>query len=171
MSGFERGFALTVGQEGGYDCNPVDRGNWTGGAVGLGQLRGTRFGISAASYPTLDIAGLSLAQAQAIYRGDYWQRVAGDLLPDAVAIVAFDIAVNQGVGTSARLLQAALGVAVDGVIGPATTAAARGCADLAALLDEMGARRALAYAGTAGLASFGLGWMRRVFAVRRAAAA
>ena len=59
MDNFERCFAFTLGAEGGYSNNPADPGNWTGGAVGNGELRGTNFGISASAYPQLDIANLT----------------------------------------------------------------------------------------------------------------
>lgn len=32
-------------------------GNWTGSMIGRGAMRGTKYGVSAASYPYLDIAG------------------------------------------------------------------------------------------------------------------
>jgi hypothetical protein len=32
-----------------------DPGNWTGGAIGKGELRGTKWGISAQTYPQIDI--------------------------------------------------------------------------------------------------------------------
>lgn len=76
-SAFDAAFALTVGEEGGFSQDPRDGGNWTGGAPGKGSLRGTKYGISAASYPTLHIDALTLADAKAIYRRDFWGAVAG----------------------------------------------------------------------------------------------
>ncbi len=119
---FGRCFAETVGEEGGFTADPADRGNWTGGSIGLGACRGTKFGISAASYPALDIASLSLADAKAIYARDYWAPIQGDKLPPALAMIVFDAAVNAGVGTAIRWLQGALGVARDGILGPLTVA-------------------------------------------------
>ena len=95
-------FADVVGREGGYSAERVDPGNWTGGAVGVCELRGTKFGISAGAYPSLDIAGLTLADAQATYRRDYWDRVRGDELP--LALFKFDAAMNNGIGHAARWL-------------------------------------------------------------------
>ena len=57
---FKQAFDLLIGHEGGYTNNPNDPGNWTGGKVNSGTLRGTKYGISAASYPTLDIKNLGL---------------------------------------------------------------------------------------------------------------
>jgi len=109
--------------EGGFQNNPKDPGNWTGGAVGSGVLKGTKYGISAASYPHLDIANLTIEQAKAIYLPDYWLAAGCDKAPDAVRYSLFDTAVNSGVGTAKVLLQRAVDVAQDGLIGPVTLAA------------------------------------------------
>ena len=126
MTSFDQAFAAVIGHEGGYTDDPRDAGNWTGGAAGQGALRGTNRGISAAAYPALDIAALTAADARAIYRRDYWDKVAGDSLPPPLALLVFDAAVNAGVGRAARWLQGAAGVHADGAIGPATLAAGGG---------------------------------------------
>lgn len=117
---FDAAFRLTVGEEGGYDTNPKDRGNWTGGVVGVGELRGTKYGVSAAAFPRLDIKNLTLAQARALYARNYWALAGCDRLPEGVDAVVFDAAVNHGVNGAIRLLQRAVGVFQDGIIGPVT---------------------------------------------------
>ena len=165
-SAFLDAFARLLPFEGGFSDDPADPGNWTGGAVGVGVLRGTKYGISAASYPTLDIAGLTPGAATALYRAGYWDKIAGDALPGPIAAELFDCAVNQGVGFAARTLQAALHVAVDGVIGPQTVAAAaRAGNDPLPVVVEIAARRAVRYAGSGGFSRFGYGWMRRLMDV------
>jgi lysozyme family protein len=86
--------------EGGFQNNPEDHGNWTGGRKGVGELKGTKFGISAASYPDLDIVNLTQEQADAIYRRDYWQRSGADKLQWPACLLIFDTAVLHGVGTA-----------------------------------------------------------------------
>ena len=163
MDVFARAFAVVIGEEGGWSAAPDDPGNWTGGAVGRGTLGGTKFGISAAAYPTLDVAALTLADAQAIYRRDYWERVRGDALPPALALLVFDAAVNNGVARASRWLQQALGVAEDGAIGPATLAAVTARAgDGAALATEFLALRLVFMAALPTWRAFGLGWARRL---------
>ena len=163
MDAFTAAFAVVVGEEGGFGADPTDPGNWTGGAVGSGRLAGTKFGISAAAWPDLDIAQLTLAAAQAIYRRDYWDRVRGDDLPPAVALLVFDAAVNNGTERAARWLQAALGVAEDGAIGPATLAAVTARADDGgALASEFLAQRLVFMAALPTWRAFGLGWARRL---------
>lgn len=162
-SAFDAFIALVWAGEGpGLDTTRSDRGNWTGGQVGVGDLRGSKRGISAMAYPTLDIANLTDDQARAIYRQDYWARIAGDSLPAAVAVLVGDEAVNQGIGAAARDLQAAVGLAQDGAIGPVTVAAVRAKNDICALVEEITARRAVRYAGTGTFPTFGIGWMRRL---------
>ena len=164
MDNFSRCFAFTLGAEGGYTDNPADPGNWTGGAMGHGQLRGTKYGISAAAYPALDIAALTEADAQAIYRRDYYMPLRGDELALPVAMVAFDGAVNAGVRRSVCWLQQAAGVSADGVLG-ARTLAAINATDALGLAREALARRLSFYSTSPGWGNFGLGWTRRVIAL------
>jgi lysozyme family protein len=166
MTVFEQACTIVVGHEGGYSAEAADPGNWTGGRVNVGQLRGTKFGISAGAYPDLDIANLSLADAEAIYRRDYWARVRGDELPPALALLVFDAAVSNGVGAAVRWLQIAAGTAVDGTLGPATlTAIGARAGDGAALCAEFQAQRLTFMAGLPTWRSFGLGWARRLCAL------
>ena len=62
---------------------------------------------------------------------------------------------------AARLLQEALNVGVDGIIGPITMGAAKG-ADPRELVCEIGARRMVLYGSLAHFRTFGLGWSRRL---------
>ena len=111
---------FTAQQEGGYSNDQNDPGNWTGGAKGVGIFKGTNHGISAAAYPDLDIANLTLDAAGIIARRDYWNRIGGDALPVGVDLMVFDFAFNAGVRASARILQQTVGAMPDGLIGQAT---------------------------------------------------
>lgn len=99
---WQRARAFVARWEGGYQNNPADVGNWTGCAVGQGENKGTKFGISACSYPHLDIVNLTEAEADAIYFRDYWQASGADKLPWPYALLAFDTAVLHGVGTARK---------------------------------------------------------------------
>lgn len=153
---FERAFGHVIGIEGGYVHDPADPGGET------------KFGISARAYSGRDIGNLTLSAARGIYRRDYWDRCQCDGLPPALAVAVFDAAVNQGVRPAARMLQRALGIGDDGIIGPVTLRAAH-AADPAAILADFMARRAVRYAGTAGFERFGRGWNRRLFVICLAA--
>ncbi len=122
---FSKAFDLVVGHEGGFQNNPKDRGNWTTGQIGKGKNKGTKFGVSAMSYPNLDIANLSLEQAMFIYNDDYWTKAGCDELPKGVDYFVFDAAVNHGVSRAIKILQQAVGATPDGELGPNTKAAIR----------------------------------------------
>lgn len=85
----------------------------------------TRFGISRKAHPTVDVEHLTREGALAIYARDYWAPVWGDEHEPGLALALFDAAVNQGVAVAIKQLQAVLGVAADGRMGPATVGAAR----------------------------------------------
>ena len=158
---FLRAFPIVVGAEGGLTTDPADPGNWTGGARGRGVCRGTQWGISAAAYPTLNIVRLTLSDAQALCRRDYWDRVRGDELPAAAALLVFDAAVNNGVSRAVHWRQMAAGVTADGVLGAQSMAAVH-ARPLPALLTEFQAQRLVFMAGLPTWRSFGLGWARRL---------
>ncbi|HUC16979.1 MAG TPA: glycosyl hydrolase 108 family protein [Acetobacteraceae bacterium] len=163
---FETAFNWVVGVEGDYTNDPGDPGNWTGGAVGSGQCNGTKYGISAASYPTLDIANLTEAEAEAIYQRDYWTPIQGDSLPQALALVIFDAAVNSGVSQSVQWLQVVIGATTDGNLGPETLAAMNGWTGGAdSLCSEVLAQRIAALGDDSNWNTFGLGWSRRCAAL------
>lgn len=169
---FDCAIAVVLAYEGGYTDDPGDPGNWTGGAVGVGTLEGTNYGISAAAYPTLDIPNLTEAAAEGIYQRDYWVPIQGDQMPLALALVTLDGAVNSGVSQSAKWLQIVLGVTVDGDIGPETLGAVSAWPGaLATLCSETLAERLCSLAQDADFSTFGLGWSRRVIALGFQAAA
>jgi len=152
MSDFDRAFEIIVGAEGGYVNDPKDPGGET------------KYGVCKRSYPDLDIKNLTLGQAKAIYKRDFWDAVKGDQLPSKLNILVFDSAVNQGVGAAAKMLQAALGVAQDGILGRDTmTAIAK--RDLTETCAMFMAGRALRYTGTRNFDLYGKGWFKRLFAV------
>ena len=161
MTAFEKAFTIVVGEEGGFGADPRDPGNWTGGRCGIGACRGTKYGISAASYPLVDIAGLSLESAKAIYQRDYWNAVRGDELPPPLAMLVFDSAVNNGAGQAVRWLQSAAGAHVDGIMGPQTIEAVEKATAME-LMSEFQSVRLVFMAGLPTWRTFGRGWARRI---------
>jgi lysozyme family protein len=156
MSTFDRAFDLVIGAEGGYVNDPKDPGGET------------NFGISKRAYPTLDIKNLTIDDAKDIYERDYWRAASCDRLPDVVAVALFDSAVNQGIRQATRMLQRALSVNDDGVLGSVTIAAANK-GNQNDLLISFCAERALHYASLSTFDTYGRGWMRRLFHVARVA--
>lgn len=80
----------------------------------------TRFGISQRSHPTVDVARITRADAEAIYHRDYWSALRAELLPPAIALLLFAAAVNLGNTPAARILQHCVGVKQDGIVGQVT---------------------------------------------------
>ncbi len=112
--------------EGGFSDDRQDPGNWTGGKVGVGVLKGTKYGIAANSHPHLDIRNLTQDEAIEIYREQYAPPVMFDDLPSGIDWVALDASINSGPKRSVVLIQRALGFSdedADGRMGPKTLAA------------------------------------------------
>lgn len=135
MSNFDYAIQFILQHEGGFQCMRGDSGNWTGAAIGSGELKGTNYGICAASYPNLDIRNLTREQAIEIYHRDFW-RAAWDQLDKRVAAKVLDISVNCGQTLGPKILQRACGVDDDGIVGSATILAANHC-DTDLLLTAM----------------------------------
>lgn len=130
MAKFEPAIAVVMRHEGGFQKKPSDPGNWTGKKVGLGVLKGTKYGISAHTFPDVDIENLTLDGAEALYRRDWWKY---DAIEDqSIATKVMDLAVNWerfgGHGPAIEVLQKAIcacggQVKIDGTLGLQTVAA------------------------------------------------
>lgn len=124
MSFFPQAFTIVIGEEGGYTNDPQDPGGET------------KFGISKRAYPNLDVAQLTLPEAQAIYRRDYWDKLNLDVLSWEMGLILFDAAVNQGPGFEHTLIGNSV---------------------------EVMSARAVRYAENPNFTRFGKGWMHRLF--------
>ena len=114
MTEFEEYFEELIGHEGGYVNDPDDRGGET------------KYGISAKSYPDVDIKNLTLEQAREIYYNDFYLRYKIERLPEQIRKITFDMCVNFGARGAVKVLQQACNykgvnqLKVDGMIGPNT---------------------------------------------------
>lgn len=147
MTAFDKALALILQHEGGYVNDPRDPGGET------------KYGISKRAYPGENIKDLAVDRAGELYKRDYWDKLRCDELPPAVAVVAFDIAVNQGPGAAVKILQEAVRATQDGILGPKTIEAAKKMGHRAAA--EMTAIRIRRYIVTPNFATYGAGWIRR----------
>lgn len=120
MSDFEPAMALVLKHEGGYSNDPHDHGGET------------KYGISKAAFPYLDIKNLTLLQAKQVYLDHFW-------LPYQIAAInnqhianfIFDLLVNMGPGHDTQIVQRACNnlendLDVDGRMGPHTLQAING---------------------------------------------
>lgn len=158
---FDEAFKLTIGHEGGFTQNPKDAGNWTGGKVGVGINKGTKYGIAANTYPNEDIKNLTLERAKQLYKRDFWDKAKCDQLPDGIRFHVFDVSVNSGVSRGVKTLQQALGINADGIVGNQTINAAKS-ANPDALLSKFYSFRISFYTSLSSFSTFGKGWMNRV---------
>lgn len=146
MIDFDTAFTRLLGNEGGYSNNPADPGGET------------NWGISKRTYPNVDIKNLTRDQAKTIYRRDFWEPL-GDA-PAAVKYQAFDFAVNSGIPTAIRKLQAAIGVADDGHWGP-VSAAKLASMDINDVLLRFIAQRLRFWVRCSAWTVMGAGWVNR----------
>lgn len=146
MMDFDTAFDRLLGHEGGYSNRADDPGGET------------NWGISKRSYPDVDIKNLTRDGAKAIYLRDFWTPLAA--AHPAVRFQAFDFAVNSGIQTAIRKLQAAIGVADDGHWGP-ISAAKLASMDLNDVIMRYVAQRLRFWAALATWDTFGKGWALR----------
>lgn len=158
MADFQKSVKLVLAHEGGYVDHPED----PGGA--------TNFGISQRAYPFLDIENLTVEDAIAIYRRDYWQRYWDDIRSQRVADLLMLMAVNAGPARAVRLHQRACkkcgeDLKADGVFGPFTLGSTNKIRPVK-LVSEIQQMHIRFYARLAKLDHpFFLGWVRRVLEV------
>lgn len=132
-----------VAREGGFANDPNDPGGATNHGVTLAtlrRLRGAAMGIE-------DLRALGPEDAATIFVDAYFRAPRLYLLPRALWPTVFDMYVNSG-ANAVRILQRLLNemglrVDVDGIVGPATAAAARRALALAPdhLVDAYGIAR------------------------------
>jgi lysozyme family protein len=158
---FDQAFDRLIGHEAGYSIDQRDPGNWTGGRPGVGMLKGTKFGIAANTYPDIDIKNLTIDDAKAIYRRDWWLKIGADDIDGAIVFQMWDFAVNAGMSTAKRALQRAVGVADDGQFGPRTIAAVKAMTVTDVIL-RFNAQRLRYYTSLSTWATYGKGWTNRV---------
>lgn len=158
---FDEAFKTVIGHEGGFTLHSGDPGNWTGGKVGIGTLKGTKYGIAANTYPNEDIKNLTLDRAKQLYKRDFWDKAKCDQLPDGLRFHVFDVSVNSGVSRGVKTLQQALGVNDDGIIGNQTINAAKS-QNAHEILIKFYSFRIAFYTSLNTFSTFGKGWMNRV---------
>lgn len=90
---WNKAIEFVLSMEGGYVNDTKDPGGET------------KYGISKHSYPTLDIANITEAEARQIYKRDYWDKCSCDDLDNGRDVLVFDTAVNMGVDAAMMILE------------------------------------------------------------------
>lgn len=150
---FKDVFDRVIGHEGGYVNDPHDAGGETNWGV-------TKRTAQEHGY-TGSMKMMNREQAYQIYEKAFWQRYNCDKLSPAVAFQFFDAAVNHGVGNASRMLQRAVGVADDGIVGKVTLSAVEKM-PISDFILKFNAQRIKFYTKLKNFPRFGAGWMNRV---------
>jgi len=166
---FDRAFREVLRSEGGYVNDNDDRG----GETNLGVTRASWSAYLKRDINDGEMRGLTVDMVRPFYRQRYWDAVRADELPAGLDYAVFDFAVNAGPVRAIRYLQRAVGVAEDGVIGPATLTAAA-TANPTQVLERFSDAKEGFYRGLAtrvpSQAKFLRGWLSRVQLVEATAA-
>lgn len=154
---FDSCLASLLTHEGGFVSHRSD----PGGMTNLGVTRRVWEAHVGHSVEETEMRALTPDMVSPLYKKDYWDKAKCDALPSGVDYAVFDIAVNSGVPRAARILQQALGLVDDGVIGPNTLAAINGknAQDLVKKICDI---RLTFLQHLPTWPTFGRGWARRV---------
>ena len=164
LSNFPASLALVLKAEGGFVNHPRD----PGGMTNLGVTRNVWREWVNRDVDEAEMRALTPELVAPLYKANYWDACRCDDLPRGVDYCVFDSAVNMGSSRAAKLLQTALGVTADGVIGRATIAAAT-AADPVELLEAFSQGKEAFYQSLATFQTFGKGWLNRMAHVQAAA--
>lgn len=156
MSDFKTALKRVLKHEGGYVNNPHDKGGETNYGITIGTAR--QYGY------TGSMRTIPMSVVEDIYKAKFWDALNCDELAEkygfAFAFQLFDAGVNHGVGNAKRMLQRAVNVVDDGIIGAITLQAIEDNAPM--LLDLFNAERIHFYTKISSFNHFGRGWMRRM---------
>ena len=125
--------AEIVAREGGYVNDPDDPGGPTKHGVTLATMRRLKLDLTGDGKVTeADVRAMTPEKAAEIFIEEYFYRPRLNLLPEVLWPGVFDMQVNAG-AVAVKLLQRLLNdmgqdLAVDGIVGPKTAAAARAVA-------------------------------------------
>ncbi|MBR7436834.1 Predicted lysozyme (DUF847) [Klebsiella oxytoca] len=154
-------------REGDYVNDPTDKGGET--KYGISDRRdGLADGktdVDGDGKPDTRIKDLTEEQAGQIYFRDYWYPSYCSEWPDGISLFVFDSAVQHNPKKAIQLLQDAVGVTADGIIGPKTRTAVAS-ADAEWLLTRCFLRRSRYYAdiikSNASQGKYLNGWFNRL---------
>lgn len=161
---FDDALAHVLEMEGGYSNDPHDPGGPTNFGIRL-KVFARWAGENLTPQNRADLVRrlkvISPETVRNIYFARYWQLARCSDLPNGLALMHFDTAVNQGVSRAVRWLQTAVGTDVDGEIGPLTLKAVKRTPVDEALLTYAGLRSSH-YRSLYHFWRFGRGWLNRV---------
>ena len=147
---------LVLASEGGFVNHKLD----PGGITNLGVTKKVWEEWIGHPATEKDMKELTPAIVAPMYEMRYWRTSYCEKLPRGLDLLVFSMAVNAGAGRSVKLLQDAIGVVADGVIGPNTMARINE-ANVETLIDKFSEARTAYYKGLKLFPVFGKGWLSR----------
>jgi lysozyme family protein len=163
---FDRSLKLVLVNEGGNDDDPEDHGGRT--SRGITQREYDAY-CRLHGLPRGDVWQAPQALISDIYHGTYWEPYA-DWMPTPIDYMYFDMAVNAGPHRALVLMQDALNIIDDGIMGPVTKEAILN-ADPSKFIQDFTAQKRRFYISIAGGSQrkYLRGWLNRTNDVRSAA--
>ena len=159
---YESALAHVLKSEGLWSDNPQDPGGATMKGITLSVYREWKRNPHISKE---ELRVIPDEEVYNLYKELYWNNVQGDYLPAGVDYAVFDSAVNMGVGRAAKLIQEAVGVTADGVLGPASVSAIQKT-DPKELIEKFSALKESFYRSLKTFPTFGKGWLNRVAEVK-----
>lgn len=119
---FSKSLEKVLKFEGGYVNDPKDHGGETN--LGITKRVYQQF-LTDKGLPVenINMRNIPMEHVNEIYRTMYWDTTGCNELPDKMAMLVFDFAVNSGPQTAVKQLQKIVGAEPDGAFGPKTKAA------------------------------------------------
>ena len=152
---FDKALEIVLQQEGKYSNDPKDPGGETMYGITISVAR--QFGYAG------EMRDMPMDIVKTIYKELYWNPCKCNDLPWPFSLYVFDSAVNQGVSAAVKMLQKALDVPQDGIMGRNTMTKA--ISSTPWHWAKFMAFRAQRYMGTRNYDRYGTGWLTRLFMV------
>ena len=150
---FQEALKRVLKHEGGYVHHPSDPGGETN--YGITKNTAKQFGYNGS------MKNIPMAIVEKIYKQQYWDAMSCDSFEFAIAFHMFDAAVNHGLLNARKIIQRAVGVKDDGIIGSVSLAAIRKMPQCL-FVYSFHAERILFYTKISTFNTFGKGWMNRM---------
>ncbi|MCH7305448.1 hypothetical protein MMP74_13855 [Acinetobacter sp. NIPH 1869] len=150
---FQDALKRVLQHEGGYVNHPSDPGGETN--YGITKATAQNYGYKGS------MKNIPMDMVERIYKNQFWDALSCDSFPYSFAFQYFDAGVNHGLVNARKILQRALGVKDDGIIGTITLNEIRKQPQFA-LINLFNAERIQFYTRIKTFNAFGKGWMSRV---------
>ncbi|ENX33921.1 hypothetical protein F889_02585 [Acinetobacter colistiniresistens] len=150
---FQDALKRVLKHEGGYVNHPSDPGGETN--YGITKATAQYYGYKGS------MKDIPMDMVERIYKNQFWDALSCDSFPFSFAFQYFDAGVNHGLVNARKILQRALGVKDDGIVGLITLNEVRKQPQFA-LISLFNAERIQFYTRIKTFNTFGKGWMSRV---------